>query len=367
MKWKNLLAGVFLCFTALLSGSVLAQIVGSLPFTLQNNTVADATQVMANFNTLLNGVNANTAKNGVNSDITALTTLSTPITAAQGGSQTYVGGTATGTANAIVVGSVVPTGFTLAVGVKVRFVASATNTAATTLNVAGTGVKNVLRSEWLGQIALSGAEIILGGYSEAVYDGAQFQLLNNKNPVTVGTSVAYRGTVLPSGYLFEDGSCVSRTVFASLFGIISTTYGVCDGSTTFGLPDSRGRIDAGRDDQGVAGAAGRITNAASGCTGTTLGLGCGLQTHTITTAEMPAHTHTSPALTDPGHTHTVTAYNTSATNTLTAGGTGATSSVITSSSNTTGITLAATTGSAGSGTAAPILNPLIVTNKIIRY
>ena len=51
-------------------------IITSLPVNLQNNTVADATQVMSDFNTIVNSVNANAAHNGVNSDITALTSLS---------------------------------------------------------------------------------------------------------------------------------------------------------------------------------------------------------------------------------------------------------------------------------------------------
>lgn len=50
-------------------------IITSYPFILQNGTIADATQVMADFNTALNEVNANAAHNGVNGDITALNAL----------------------------------------------------------------------------------------------------------------------------------------------------------------------------------------------------------------------------------------------------------------------------------------------------
>ena len=60
-------------------------IVGSLPFTLVNGTIADANQVMADFNAIISGVNTNAAGLGANSDITSLNALTTPISAAQGG------------------------------------------------------------------------------------------------------------------------------------------------------------------------------------------------------------------------------------------------------------------------------------------
>ena len=60
-------------------------IIGSLPFTLVNGQTADATQVMADFNTIVSNVNASAAANGVNSDITSLSALSTPLSVPQGG------------------------------------------------------------------------------------------------------------------------------------------------------------------------------------------------------------------------------------------------------------------------------------------
>ncbi len=61
-------------------------IVGALPFTLQNGTIADATQVMADFNSIKTDVNTNAAANGANNDITSLAGLTTPLSVAQGGS-----------------------------------------------------------------------------------------------------------------------------------------------------------------------------------------------------------------------------------------------------------------------------------------
>ena len=53
--------------------------------------------------------------------------------------------------------------------------------------------------------------------------------------------------ILPSGWLFCDGSEVSRTLYSSLYAAIGTTWGAGDGSTTFNLPDLRGRTAVGVD------------------------------------------------------------------------------------------------------------------------
>lgn len=60
-------------------------IIGSLPYTLTNGQTADATQVMADFNTIISNVNTNAAHSGANSDITSLSALSTPVPQSGGG------------------------------------------------------------------------------------------------------------------------------------------------------------------------------------------------------------------------------------------------------------------------------------------
>jgi microcystin-dependent protein len=57
----------------------------------------------------------------------------------------------------------------------------------------------------------------------------------------------YAGAVAPLGWLICDGSAVSRVNFPELFSIIGTTYGVGDNTSTFNLPDLRGRVPVGRD------------------------------------------------------------------------------------------------------------------------
>jgi len=61
-----------------------------------------------------------------------------------------------------------------------------------------------------------------------------------------GMVTPFAGSSAPSGWLLCDGSAVSRTTYATLFGVVSTTYGVGDGSTTFNLPNLQGEVPAGR-------------------------------------------------------------------------------------------------------------------------
>jgi microcystin-dependent protein len=129
------------------------------------------------------------------------------------------------------------------------------------------------------------------------FDGTDWQKVKAR-PSLVGEVKMWAGSSLPAGYLWCDGSVISRTTYAGLFSVLGTTYGAGDGSTTFALPDLRGRVAAGKDDMDNSvgtggGAANRITNAAVGITGTTLGSSGGSQTHLLLSTEsgVPAHTH----------------------------------------------------------------------------
>jgi microcystin-dependent protein len=72
------------------------------------------------------------------------------------------------------------------------------------------------------------------------------------NVTPPGVVVAFAGTTVPAGWLLCDGSAVSRTTYAGLFGVIGITHGGGDGTTTFNVPDYRGRFLRGVDgDAGV--------------------------------------------------------------------------------------------------------------------
>lgn len=111
--------------------------------------------------------------------------------------------------------------------------------------------------------------------------------------VPVGTIIDYGSATPPTGFLECDGTAVSRTTYADLFAVIGTTFGAGDGSTTFDLPDLRGRITIGRGTGTGGGASG--TGAPTGgdaLTARTIGGWLGAETHTLVTGEIPAHTHT---------------------------------------------------------------------------
>lgn len=65
--------------------------------------------------------------------------------------------------------------------------------------------------------------------------------LSYVSAVPSGTMAMFAGAAAPSGWLLADGSAISRATFANLFAAIGTTWGAGDGSTTFNLPDMRGR------------------------------------------------------------------------------------------------------------------------------
>jgi len=115
--------------------------------------------------------------------------------------------------------------------------------------------------------------------------------VGNTGTVPVGVVNPFAGTVAPAGWLLCAGQAVSRTEYSGLFLTIGTTYGVGNGSSTFNLPDMRGRVVAGVDNMGGT-AASRLTNTVLSASNT-LGATGGSQTHTLTTAQIPAHRHPS--------------------------------------------------------------------------
>ena len=81
-----------------------------------------------------------------------------------------------------------------------------------------------------------------------VTDNNMNEIKNAVNTNTpVGSISLFAGTTAPTGWLICDGSAVSRTTYANLFSVIGTTYGTGDGSTTFNIPNLKGKVPVGYD------------------------------------------------------------------------------------------------------------------------
>jgi microcystin-dependent protein len=262
------------------------------------------------------------------------------------------------------------------------------NTGALTIAVDSLAAKSV---QGVNGTALTGGELVEGSiYTVTYFTTADVWLLHNfyagSAATPPGSVTAYAGTSAPSGWLLAYGQCVSRTTYAALFAIISTTYDASSGCTgsEFPLPDLRGRVPAGQDDMGGS-SANRLTDAeADSLNGDTLSDTGGVETQALSEAETRAHTHTGPS-----HTHGAGSYavDTSITNGSTVirgtaaskeNGSGSTYTTVTSAvsdtlvladGDVTGTSSAGgtgNTGSTGSSEAVGVVQPTIILNYIIK-
>lgn len=198
-------------------------------------------------------------------------------------------------------------------------------------------------------LPMGGNRITNIGDGTLATDGASVGQVQMAAPI--GAVIDYAGAISPQGWLFCGGQAVSRTTYAALFAIIGTIYGAGDGSTTFNLPDLRGRVVAGKDDMGGSNA-NRINNIPSA----TLGGAGGLKDHELVIGEIPAHSH---GVTDPGHTH---GYSQVSGPGGIASGVGFGQFNVQSDSAVTGISI----NNAGGGGAHNNVQPTLILNKIIK-
>lgn len=177
-------------------------------------------------------------------------------------------------------------------GQMIAFTPHVTNAATVTLNVDSLGGKPLRSAPG---VELQAGTIIQGTPYVAVYndsDGA-FYLQNffgNPYNVPIGAGLDFWGATAPnSSFAFPVGQAISRSTYPRLFALIGTTYGGGDGSTTFNLPDKRGRVSAGKDDMNGA-AAGRLSATYFGGVATNLGAVGGAESHTLSPTEIPTIT-----------------------------------------------------------------------------
>jgi microcystin-dependent protein len=191
--------------------------------------------------------------------------------------------------------------------------------------------------------------------------------------VPVGVIWPYAGSSAPSGFLLCYGQAVSRTTYADLFTAISTTYGSGDGSTTFNVPDLRGRVAAGKDDMGGS-SANRLTDANDGLNGDTLGDTGGVETQVLVQGNLPNVNFSAASLTGSVGTTITNGTNVRrGTGTDTAGAGSAVEGIPTNCPAATlslasgTVTLGGSVPSGGSDTAFGVVQPTIILNYIIKY
>lgn len=262
-------------------------------------------------------------------------------------------------------------------GQIVAFSPHTTNGATVTLNVDGLGARPLRTAP---STELLAGTLVQGTPYLALYNNsdAAFYLHGffGSNPynVPLASGMDYWGSTTPnSAFAFPAGQAISRTTYASLFAILSTTYGAGDGATTFNLPDIRGRVVAALDNMGGAPAS-RLTaayfGASSGLAANTLGNVGGLESHTLTTAQLASHSHAN-TLNDPGHAHGISppsgnsiVVDTSHGGAVGFGTGGNATAAVSVNSASTGISI--NNVAAGGGNAHPNVQPTIVSNYIIR-
>jgi microcystin-dependent protein len=190
-------------------------------------------------------------------------------------------------------------------------------------------------------------------------------------PVGLGP-LPWSGTAAPSGWVLANGATLNRADYPDLWtfaaaeiALSNSLYTNGNGTTTFTVPDMKGRIPAGKE-----AAATRLTATHFGGDSTALGATGGSESHTLTTAQLASHTHTgTTGDQSANHTHGFNAVLTDIPAALNYGG-GVNAGTNADTAGTTGIESAVhqhnfTTAATGSGNAHNNTQPTIITNYII--
>jgi microcystin-dependent protein len=124
------------------------------------------------------------------------------------------------------------------------------------------------------------------------FDGAN---LTDIEGIPTATIIPWSDSAVPSGYLECNGQAVSRSTYAALFAIVSTTYGTGDGSSTFNVPNLSDNVPVGKsNNKALASTGGANTVTPTGnVAGSTANA-------TLSTPQLAAHSHGKGAGLGPG-------------------------------------------------------------------
>ena len=252
-------------------------------------------------------------------------------------------------------------------GMTVQFTPGTTNTGAVTLSVDGQTAQPL---RFRTGVDLPSGVLISGSLYQATYRSSVSEWLLHSfdasiYAIPIGGSIDYWGSTAPnSAFVLAQGQAISRTTYATLFALISTTYGSGDGSTTFNIPDLVGRVTAMRD----AGSA-RLSSSYFGGNPANLGAVGGSESTTLTAAQIPSITSsgtnsisvtTSQKVVNGPNSGSAQAGGTQVT--AADPGSGGALSLLTS----TGSNSISVTSNNTSGTAHRTVQPTIICNKLLR-
>jgi microcystin-dependent protein len=119
------------------------------------------------------------------------------------------------------------------------------------------------------------------------FDGAN---LTGIEGIPTATIVPWTSASVPSGFLECDGAAVSRSTYATLFGIVGTTYGAGDGSSTFNVPNLADNVPIGKSGTKALASTGGANTVSVTATGN---VGGSTANATLSTSQLASHTHTT--------------------------------------------------------------------------
>jgi len=123
------------------------------------------------------------------------------------------------------------------------------------------------------------------------FDGAN---LTGIEGIPTATIVPWSSASVPSGFLECNGAAVSRSTYATLFGIVGTTYGVGDGATTFNVPDLADNVPVGKSNNKSLASTGGANTVTS--TGNVAG---STANATLSEAQLASHSHSIASANQP--------------------------------------------------------------------
>jgi microcystin-dependent protein len=263
-------------------------------------------------------------------------------------------------------------------GTQLAFTASFTNSAASPTLQVDTCPAAAIVVAGAGGAALNAASMIAQSityrvtYQTSITSWVVQNTLGTMAPVPLGAVLPFTGSVVPIGWAWANGQCLLNATYPAYYALLgSPGPGACSAGY-FQVIDLRGRVAAGLDNLGGASAANRLTSSAQGCgtAMTSVGAFCanGVESQTLTVAQLPAHTHSGTTGVDsPDHSHGYTApgpgYGTGTTPNYFNSGAFAAQTGGASTRHTHSFT---TDGGTGGGVASPNVMPALAVNYIIR-